>query len=88
MAVTATFNASTGLLSVIADFLNNAVTVSRNAAGNILVNGGGVARPARRPSPTRADPDRRPRSDDADRLDEPTACCPGRPLRRQGERHG
>jgi Ca2+-binding RTX toxin-like protein len=42
MAVTATFNASTGLLSVIADSLNNAVTVSRNAAGTILVNGGAV----------------------------------------------
>ena len=54
MAVTATFNASAGLLTVIADSLDNAVTVSRNAAGTILVNGGAVpSRAARRRSPTR-----------------------------------
>ena len=40
-AVTATFNA--GTLSVFGDSLNNSITVSRNAAGQILVNGGAVA---------------------------------------------
>ena len=40
-AVTATFNA--GSLTVTGDNLDNNVAVSRNAAGNILVNGGAVA---------------------------------------------
>ena len=39
-AVTATLNA--GTLSVFGDSLNNSITVSRNAAGQILVNGGAV----------------------------------------------
>ena len=39
-AVTATFN--TGTLSVFGDSLNNSITVSRNAAGQILINGGAV----------------------------------------------
>ena len=41
MAVTSTFNSSQ--LSTIGDALDNNVTVSRDAAGNILVNGGAVA---------------------------------------------
>ena len=40
-AVTATF--SSGTLSVFGDSLNNNITVSRNAAGQILVNGGAVS---------------------------------------------
>ena len=40
-AVTATFNA--GVLTVSGDSLDNNVAVSRNAAGQILVNGGAVA---------------------------------------------
>src|SRR5215213_9724173 len=40
-ATTATF--SSGTLSVSGDSLNNSVTVSRDAAGKILVNGGAVA---------------------------------------------
>ena len=40
-AVTATFNA--GTLSVTGDALDNNLTVSRDAAGKILVNGGAVA---------------------------------------------
>ena len=40
-AVTATF--SSGTLSVFGDSLNNNMTVSRNAAGQILVNGGAVS---------------------------------------------
>ncbi len=40
-ATTASFNA--GVLSVNGDSLNNNIVVSRNAAGNILVNGGAVA---------------------------------------------
>src|SRR5688572_8811850 len=41
MAVTSTFNS--GQLSVIGDALENNVAVSRDAAGNLLVNGGAVA---------------------------------------------
>jgi len=40
-AVTATFNS--GTLSVFGDSLNNSITISRNAAGTILVNGGAVS---------------------------------------------
>jgi Ca2+-binding RTX toxin-like protein len=39
-AVTASFNA--GTLSVLGDSLDNNITISRNAAGTILVNGGAV----------------------------------------------
>src|SRR5215204_1366105 len=42
-AVTATFLPGAGILSVIGDSLDNNITVSRNAAGQILVNGGAVA---------------------------------------------
>src|SRR5215475_4988540 len=42
-AVTASFLAGTGVLTVIGDALNNNIVVSRDAAGNILVNGGAVA---------------------------------------------
>src|SRR5215208_4576436 len=41
MAVVASFSA--GVLSVFGDSLNNTITTSRNAAGNLLVNGGAVA---------------------------------------------
>jgi Ca2+-binding RTX toxin-like protein len=40
-ATTATF--SSGVLSVFGDSANNTITVSRNAAGRILVNGGAIA---------------------------------------------
>jgi Ca2+-binding RTX toxin-like protein len=43
MAVTASFSAATGVLSIFSDNLDNTVTVSRDAAGNILINGGAVA---------------------------------------------
>ncbi len=42
-ATTATFTFSAGLLSVFGDNAANSITVSRNAAGVILVNGGAVA---------------------------------------------
>src|SRR4051812_13366279 len=42
-AVTASFSSSSGLLSVFGDALDNNITLSRNAAGTILVNGGAVA---------------------------------------------
>jgi hypothetical protein len=42
-AVTATFAAGPGILSVFGDAQDNAITVSRDAAGQILVNGGAVA---------------------------------------------
>ncbi len=41
-AVTATFSAAQGILEVIGDAQNNTLTVSRNAAGTILVDGGAV----------------------------------------------
>ena len=42
-AVTASFLAGSGTLSVFGDNLDNTITISRNAAGQILVNGGAVA---------------------------------------------
>jgi Ca2+-binding RTX toxin-like protein len=43
MAVSSTFVPATGVLTTTGDNLDNAITTSRNAAGNILVNGGAVA---------------------------------------------
>src|ERR1043165_2878150 len=43
MAVTASFLARTGTLSVFGDSLDNTITESRDAAGNILTNDGAVA---------------------------------------------
>ena len=40
--ITADFNAGTGILTITGDDLPNVITVSRNAAGAILVNGGAV----------------------------------------------
>ena len=42
-AVTASFLPTSGVLSVFGDSLDNNITVSRNAAGQILVNGGAVS---------------------------------------------
>src|SRR5215470_14921599 len=42
MAIKASFSAGTGLLSVIGDALDDTIFVSRDAAGQILVNGGAV----------------------------------------------
>jgi Ca2+-binding RTX toxin-like protein len=42
MAVTASFSSIAQMLSVFGDNLNNTINISRNAAGNILVNGGAV----------------------------------------------
>jgi Ca2+-binding RTX toxin-like protein len=43
MAVTASFLPGAGLLSALGDNRNNTITFGRNAAGNILVNGGAVS---------------------------------------------
>ena len=43
MAIKATFSPGTGLLSVLGDNADNTIVTSRDAAGNILVNGGAVA---------------------------------------------
>lgn len=43
LAITATFSAAAGVLSVYGDSLDNTIEVSRNAAGALLVNGGAVA---------------------------------------------
>jgi Ca2+-binding RTX toxin-like protein len=42
-AITGVFSASSGVLTVFGDALDNNIELSRNAAGNILVNGGAVA---------------------------------------------
>src|SRR4051794_40223260 len=42
MAITATFNPIPELLNVLGDSADNTVTVSRGAAGRILLNGGAV----------------------------------------------
>src|SRR6201989_20286 len=41
-ATTATFSPGSGVLTVFGDSLDNNITVSRNAAGQILVNGGAI----------------------------------------------
>src|SRR5262245_32742690 len=41
-AITATFLPGAGILTIFGDSLDNTITVSRNAAGAILVNGGAV----------------------------------------------
>lgn len=43
LAVSAIFSAPSGVLSVFGDGADNTITVSRNAAGGILVNGGAVS---------------------------------------------
>ena len=43
MAIKANFSAGTGLLKVIGDQPSNTITMSRNAAGQILINGGAVS---------------------------------------------
>jgi Ca2+-binding RTX toxin-like protein len=43
MAVTASFIPATGLLTEFGDTLDNTIVTSRDAAGNILINGGAVA---------------------------------------------
>ena len=42
-AIAASFSVGTGILSVIGDSQDNAITISRDGAGRILVNGGAVA---------------------------------------------
>src|SRR3954467_1603430 len=42
MAVTASFDPTSGLMSVFGDALDNTITVSPDAAGTILINGGAV----------------------------------------------
>ena len=42
MAITAIFSAGAGVLSVLGDGLDNSVTISRDVAGNLRVNGGAV----------------------------------------------
>jgi Ca2+-binding RTX toxin-like protein len=43
MAIKATFSPNAGLLTVLGDSLDNTIVTKRDAAGNILVNGGAVA---------------------------------------------
>jgi Ca2+-binding RTX toxin-like protein len=46
------FNPTTGLLTIVGDDQDNVIVVSRNAAGSILVNNGGVAMPVSGGTPT------------------------------------
>src|SRR5206468_2461050 len=41
-AITASFVPNSGILTVFGDALDNTITLSRNAAGNLFVNGGAV----------------------------------------------
>ena len=43
MAIKASFSRTAGLLSIIGDNVDDAITVSRDAAGNILINGGVIS---------------------------------------------
>jgi hypothetical protein len=47
MAIKATFSPTARLLTEFGDSLDNAIVTSRDAAGQILVNGGGRAHPGR-----------------------------------------
>ena len=47
MAITASFSKGTGILTEFGDNLDNTIVTSRDAAGNILVNGGAVTDPGR-----------------------------------------
>ena len=81
MAVSSTFVPATGVLTTTGDNLDNAITTSRNAAGNILVNGGAVAIQGGTPTVanTTADPGVRPgrqRHDHARRSQRRAAAAP------------
>jgi hypothetical protein len=49
MAIISSFFPGAGVLSVFGDALDNTVTLGRNAAGTLLVNGGAVPFRAARP---------------------------------------
>src|SRR4051794_32075567 len=55
MAVSGIFNAGAGLLSFIADALDDTLDVSRSAAGTILGNGGAIAIQGGTPTVTNTD---------------------------------
>ena len=84
MAITSTFLPGAGLLSVLGDSLNNTVTLSRDAAGNLLVNGGAVSTVGGRP--TVANTTRMQvfgqAGDDTITLNEANGATRGRPVRR------
>src|SRR5262249_32443706 len=42
MAIKGTFSPATGLLTVLGDTQNNPINLSRDVAGNILINAGGI----------------------------------------------
>ena len=50
MAIRGSFSSGTGLLSVFGEELDNAIIVSRDAAGTILINGGAVSVEGGRPT--------------------------------------
>ena len=43
MAISSKFNPNAGILTTFGDALDNVITVSRDAAGKLLVNGGAVS---------------------------------------------
>jgi hypothetical protein len=50
MATTGSFSRGSGVLSVFGDAIDNTIVASRDAAGNILINGGAVAIAGDRPT--------------------------------------
>ena len=89
-AITASFAAKAGILSVFGDAHDNSITVSRDAAGNILVNGGSVA--IRGGAATVANTSLiqifGQGGNDTIALDEANGVLPGRqPFRRRWQRH-
>ncbi len=89
-AVTASFNAGAGgLLSVFADSLDNTVTVSRNDAGAILVDGGAVGAAGGQPTVANvgAHPGVRPRGQrHSHPVGDQRCTAAGEPVRRQWQR--
>ena len=77
-ATTATFSA--GVLTVFGDNADNAITISRNAAGAILVNGGAIAVARRHADSGQHDADLglRPRRQRCDRARRGQRCAAAR----------
>ncbi len=89
MAVTASFDPTSGVLTVFGDALDSTITVSRDAAGTILINCGAVV--IQGGSATVAITSLIQgfglRGNDTITLNEATARCRRQPLRRRGQRH-
>ena len=82
MAIKANFSSGAGLLSVFDDNADNSIVISRDAAGNLLIDDGTVAfSGVRRPSPTPTDRGIWTGGDDTIKLDETNGAILRRTLR-------